>query len=122
MKSPKQEWIDDVPAKCHHETSQLDEEANVMKQVSWTSNQEVTFSKDDPPARLQLIPAAPNSLPNRVPSFVSRCSTPSTSMGPEIPVATPANSMPAKANHDLVEDQREGDKGHDWGRNRGPDG
>ena len=98
------------------EVSQLDEEATVKKQVSWTSsNQEVTFLKDDPPARLSFIPAAPNSLPNLVPSFVSRCSTPSTSMDQTIPVATPANTMPAKANHDLVRDLREEEKGHDGG-------
>ena len=100
------------------EVSQLDEEATVKKQVSWTSsNQEVTFLKDDPPARLSFIPVAPNSLPNLVPNFVSCCSTPSTSMDQTIPVATPANTMgQAKANHDLVWDLRDSEEeGHDGG-------
>merc|ERR1712002_812047 len=61
----KQEWIDDVPAKCH-ETSKPDEEGKMAKRVSWTSNEEVIFQKEDPPARLQLTPVAPNSLPNHV--------------------------------------------------------
>ena len=110
-----------MPAKCHHVTSQPDEEAKMMKRVSWTSNEEVTFLKEDPPARLQLIPVAPNSLPNHVPSFVSCCSTPSTSMDPTIPVATPANTTQAKANHDLVWDLREEEEGHDGGGTEGPD-
>ena len=119
----KQEWNEDVPAKCqpdrvNPEVNQLDEEAVARKQVYWNPiNQEVSFLKDDPPARLSSIPVAPNSISTTLcQTSCPAAPTPPTTMDQTIPVVIPANTMgQAKANHDLVWDLREEEEGHDGG-------